>query len=64
MLFEPYFVRPEEEKISGGKDAKTDWLLKLSNIINKMKNDNYSVPVEDYNYVTSIHEWFMNTLIT
>ena len=56
-------VRPEEVKIAGGKDAKTEWILRLSAIKNKLLKDSYSVPVDEYSYVKSIHEWIMGLLI-
>ena len=61
-LFEDVLVRPEETKIAGGKDAKTQWILRLSAIKNKMVKDSYSVPVDEYTLVKSIHEWIMNVL--
>jgi DNA sulfur modification protein DndB len=63
LLFEDTFVRPEEEKISGGKDAKTEWITRLNTITNKLANDRYSITADEYSYVKSIHEWFMGILI-
>ena len=57
LFFEETFVRPEEKKISGGKDAKTDWLIKINTIQNKLQKDSYSVPPDDYSYVKSIYDW-------
>lgn len=62
-FFEEMLVRPEEVKIAGGKDAKTEWILRLSAIKNKLLKDSYSVPVDEYSYVKSIHEWIMGLLI-
>lgn len=36
LFFEDTFVRPEEANITGGKDAKTDWLLRVNSIANKL----------------------------
>ena len=63
MLFEDIFVRPEEEKISGGKEAKTEWVIRLNTITNKLQNDKYSVPVDEYSFVKSVYDWFMGILI-
>ena len=61
-LFEDILVRPEDEKIAGGKEAKTQWILRLSAIKNKLAKDSYSVPVDEYTYIKSIHEWIMELL--
>mgnify|MGYP003290095850 CR=1 FL=1 len=63
LLFEDTFVRPEEEKLVGGKDPKTDWMLKINSITNKLTKDSYSVPVDEYSYVKSIYDWLMGILI-
>ena len=62
MFFEDSFVRPEETGLSGGKEVKTDWILKLNAINNKLQKESYSVPVDEYSYVRSIHEWLMEVL--
>lgn len=61
-LFEDILVRPEDEKIAGGKEAKTQWILRLSAIKNKLAKGSYSVPVDEYTYIKSIHEWIMELL--
>ena len=63
LFFEDTFVRPEEANLAGGKDPKTDWILRLNTIVNKLIKDNYSVPVDEYRYVKSIHEWLMGILV-
>lgn len=63
LLYEDTFVRPEEEKISGGKEAKTAWIIRLNTIANKLQNDKYSVPVDEYSFVKSVYDWFMGVLI-
>lgn len=62
MFFEDLLVRPEEAKIAGGKDAKTQWILRISAIKNKLAKESYSVPVDEYSYVKSIHDWIMEML--
>lgn len=61
-FFEDILVRPEETKIAGGKEAKTQWILRLSAIKNKLVKESYSVPVDEYSYVKSIHDWIMEVL--
>ena len=63
LLFEDAFVRPEEVNLTGGKDPKTDWIIRLNTIRNKLQKDSYSVPVDEYSYVKSIHEWIMGVLV-
>jgi len=63
LLFEDTFVRPEESNLAGGKDPKTDWILRVNSIINKLTKDSYSVPVDEYSYVKSVHEWLMGVLV-
>lgn len=62
-LFEDVFVRPEEENLSGGKDAKTEWIIRISSISNKLMKDSYSVSEEEYKYVKSIYDWLRGILV-
>ena len=63
LFFEDVFIRPEEVKLAGGKDRKTDWILRLSTIMNKLLKESYSVPVDDYTFVRNVHEWLMDILV-
>lgn len=63
LFFEDTFVRPEEANLAGGKDPKTDWILRLNTIVNKLAKDSYSVSVDEYSYVKSINEWLMEILV-
>ena len=63
LLFEDAMVRPEEANMTGGKDPKTDWILRVNSIINKLSKENYSVSVDEYSYVKSIYEWIMGILV-
>lgn len=63
LFFEDTFVRPEELKLAGGKDPKTDWILRVNSIANKLSKESYSVPVDEYNFVKSIHDWLMSVLV-
>ena len=63
LFFEDTFIRPEEVNLAGGKDRKTDWILRLCTIMNKLLKESYSVPVDEYSYVQGIHEWIMGLLV-
>jgi DNA sulfur modification protein DndB len=57
-LFEEEYTRPGDEKMSGGKEAKTQWMVKLE----KLRNENfhqYSVTEEEFDFIESIHEWLI-----
>lgn len=62
-LFSDVFIRPEEEKISGGKEPKTEWIVRINTIMNKLQKDSYSVPVDDYSFVKSVYDWITNILL-
>lgn len=47
---------------AGGKEAKTQWILRLSAIKNKLSKESYSVPVDEYSYVKSVYDWIMEML--
>ena len=63
LFFEDTFVRPEESTLAGGKDRKTDWILRLCTIMNKLLKESYSVPVDEYSFVQNVHEWIMGILV-
>ena len=63
LFFEDTFVRPEETNLVGGKDPKTDWILRVNSISNKLSKESYSVPVDEYSYVKSIYDWLMGILV-
>lgn len=63
LFFEDTFVRPEETHMIGGKDPKTDWILRVNSIMNKLSKASYSVPVDEYSYVKSVHDWLMGILV-
>lgn len=63
LFFEDTFVRPEEANLVGGKDPKTDWILRVNSISNKLSKESYSVPVDEYSYVKSIYDWLMGILV-
>lgn len=56
-IFEKLLTRPEEEKIAGGKEAKTEWLTKTESISNKLQKVSYSVSLEEFELLKSVHIW-------
>lgn len=57
-LFESTFTKPGEEKISGGKEAKTKWMVDL----NRIRNENYHtyyVTSEELSFIEEIHDWLI-----
>lgn len=63
LFFSDTFVKPGEEKRSGGKDSKTDWVLKINSIMNKLSKESYSVPVDEYSYVKETYDWITSLLV-
>ncbi|MBD1367561.1 DGQHR domain-containing protein [Mucilaginibacter sp. ZT4R22] len=55
-LFESIFTKPGEEKIPGGKEAKTKWMVEL----NRIRNENYHtyyVTSEELSFIQEIYDW-------
>jgi DNA sulfur modification protein DndB len=61
-IFERHYTKPGEEKISGGKDAKTAWMQKLERIRNQNFHS-YSVKEEEYEFLTELNEWLIERRI-
>ncbi|MBK8920301.1 MAG: hypothetical protein IPM81_02155 [Saprospirales bacterium] len=57
-LFEKHYTKPGEEKISGGKDAKTGWMQKLERIRNQNVHS-YSVKEDEYELLCELNEWLI-----
>ncbi|MNC50140.1 hypothetical protein D3C75_993640 [compost metagenome] len=57
-LFEHFFTLPEESKSSGGKTAKTEWIVKLASIANN-NSANYSVSEEEYLFLKKLYDWLL-----
>lgn len=57
-IFEIYYTRSGEEKISGGKDAKTKWMQKLERIRNENFHS-YSVTEEEFSFLSELKEWLL-----
>jgi DNA sulfur modification protein DndB len=59
-VFEKLYTRPGDEKISGGKDAKTKWLVELNRIRNE--NDHtYYVTSEELSFIEEINDWLIKS---
>ena len=56
-IFENIVIRPEEKELSGGKEAKTEWIATLSKESNKLMKPSYSVPKPIFEIISSIFEW-------
>jgi DNA sulfur modification protein DndB len=57
-IFEDTFTKPGEEKTSGGKEAKTKWIVEL----NRIRNENshtYYVTSEELSTIEEIHDWLI-----
>lgn len=55
-LFETQFTKPGEGKISGGKEAKTKWMVEL----NRIRNENshtYYVTGDELSFIEEIYDW-------
>jgi DNA sulfur modification protein DndB len=61
-IFEKHYTKPGEEKISGGKDAKTSWMQKLEKIRNQNFHS-YSVKEEEYQFLCELNEWLIEKRI-
>lgn len=59
--FDTLITRPDEEKLAGGKEMKTEWLVKIETIFNKLKMPatNYSVSTTDFDFIRDVHQWLM-----
>lgn len=57
-IFEKDYTKPGEEKISGGKEAKTSWMHKLERIRNQNFHS-YSVKEDEYEFLCELYEWLI-----
>jgi DNA sulfur modification protein DndB len=57
-IFEKLYTKPGEEKISGGKEAKTMWMQKLERIRNENFHS-YSVKEDEFEFLNELHEWLI-----
>jgi DNA sulfur modification protein DndB len=61
-IFEKNYIKPGEEKIRGGKDAKTGWMQKLERIRNQNFHS-YSVKEEEYEFLKELYDWLVNKTV-
>jgi DNA sulfur modification protein DndB len=57
-LFEKDYTRPNEKKISGGKEAKTKWIVEL----NRLRNQNfhsYYVTKDEIEFLRDLASWLL-----
>ena len=59
-LFEHSYTLPGEEKISGGKTKKTEWIKRLADISSNSNNTGYSFSEEEYTFLKTIYSWILN----
>jgi DNA sulfur modification protein DndB len=59
-VFEQFYTKPDEKKISGGSEAKTSWMVKVERVRNEIVHQ-YSVTKEDYDYIEEIYKWLIHT---
>ncbi|MCE4566109.1 DGQHR domain-containing protein [Maribellus sp. CM-23] len=57
-IFEKFYTKPGEEKLRGGKEAKTNWMQKLEYIRNQNFHS-YSVKVDEYGFLCELNEWLI-----
>lgn len=55
-IFEKIYTKPGEEKISGGKEEKTKWMVRLERIRNQNFHS-YSVTEEELWFLEELHDW-------
>ena len=56
LIFESVLTRPEESE-SGNKETRTNWLLQMQTINNKLSMPSYSVSTKDFELIKSIYDW-------
>ena len=48
----------DKKKISGGKEAKTQWMVKLEKLRNKNFHQ-YSVTEDEFSFLSELHDWLI-----
>jgi DNA sulfur modification protein DndB len=61
-IFEKNYTKPGQEKLRGGKDAKTAWMQKLERIRNQNVHS-YSVKEDEYGFLCDLHEWLIQKIV-
>jgi DNA sulfur modification protein DndB len=57
-LFEKEYTKPGEEKISGGKDEKTKWMVKLEHLRNQNVHS-YYVTEDELSFLEELYDWLI-----
>ncbi len=57
-IFEKEYTRPGEEKISGGKEEKTKWMVKLEHLRNQNVHS-YYVTEEELSFLDELNDWLI-----
>lgn len=61
-VFEKRYTKPGEEKISGGREEKTKWMVKLEGIRNKIAH-NENISEDEFIYLSELYEWLIKNTI-
>lgn len=56
-LFESRLTRPGDEKMSGGKAAKTKWIEQVEVLQNKLNNPSYSISTAEFEFIKEVYSW-------
>lgn len=57
-IFEKEYTKPGEEKISGGKEEKTKWMVKLEHLRNQNVHS-YYVTEEELSFLEELNDWLI-----
>ncbi len=58
-VFENILTQPNDTKLSGGKEKKTEWIEKLGTYKNKLLKPNYSISKDDYEFIKKLYLWLI-----
>ena len=56
-LFESRLTRPGDEKMPGGKAAKTKWIEQVEVLQNKLNNPSYSISTAEFEFIKEVYSW-------
>lgn len=57
-IFDKEYTKPGEEKIGGGKEEKTKWMVKLEQIRNKCVHSYYVEP-DEFQFLEELNDWLI-----
>lgn len=58
-IFARFYTKPGQEKLSGGKEAKTEWMQKLE-LIRNNNFHSYSVKEDEFNFLNELRDWLLD----